>query len=79
MCILCSSIKYLHATLHSLAGIFMILGLVFVQLFKKASNESHFFSLHSWIGITAIAMYVGQYVAGMHVLLLCKGRSRNGT
>ncbi|BDA44414.1 probable cytochrome b reductase 1 [Coccomyxa sp. Obi] len=67
-----SSIKYMHATLHTLAGIFIILGLVFVQLFKRTSKESHFFSLHSWIGITAIAMYVGQYVAGLYIYLVSK-------
>lgn len=55
----------------------MILGLVFVELFKRASNESHFFSLHSWIGMTAIAMYVGQYVAGTHSCLHCQGLLEN--
>jgi cytochrome b ascorbate-dependent protein 3 len=54
----------MHATFHSLAGVFIILGLTFVERFKVTSKESHFFSLHSWVGITAIALYVGQYVAG---------------
>ncbi len=64
----CSAIKYLHATLHSLSGVFIILGLAFVEKFKVTSTERHFFSLHSWVGITAIALYVGQYAAGVRTI-----------
>lgn len=63
----CRGIKYLHAVLHSLAGCFIILGLAFVEKFKVTSTERHFFSLHSWVGISAIAMYVAQYVAGVRL------------
>ena len=46
------------------AGIFIILGLVFVGLFKRYNGEAQFFSVHSWLGAIAIAAYIAQYTAG---------------
>lgn len=63
-----SSIKYLHVTLQTLVGIFIILGLSFVTTFKEFSTERHYFSMHSWIGILAIAIYFAQYCAGEGLL-----------
>ncbi len=60
----CRAVKYLHATLQSLVGALIILGLVFIEEFKTRSHEVHFFSLHSWIGIVSIALYFGQYISG---------------
>lgn len=54
----------MHATLQTLVGLFIILGLVFIEDFKSLSHEAHFFSLHSWVGIISIAIYFGQYLSG---------------
>ena len=64
MFLLRSSIKYLHVSLQTLVGIFIILGLSFVTTFKEFSTERHYFSMHSWIGILAIGIYFAQYCAG---------------
>ncbi len=56
--------KYVHVALQSLAGVFILLGMVYVGKYKKASKEVFFYSLHSWTGIIAIAMYFLQYAAG---------------
>ena len=60
----CSAHKYLHVALQTAAGIFIILGLVFIGLFKRYNGEAQFFSVHSWLGAIAIAMYIAQYTAG---------------
>ena len=60
----CSAHKYLHVALQTASGIFIILGLVFVGLFKRYNGEDQFFSVHSWLGAVAIAMYIAQYTAG---------------
>lgn len=63
--LLCSAHKYLHVALQTAAGVFIVCGLVFVGLFKHYSKEKQFWSLHSWLGAIAIAMYICQYTAGM--------------
>ena len=50
--------------LQTASGIFIILGLVFVGLFKRYNGEAQFFSVHSWLGAIAIAAYIAQYTAG---------------
>lgn len=60
----CSAYKYLHVALQTAAGIFILLGIIFVGLFKHYSHEDQFFSVHSWLGAIAIAMYIAQYTAG---------------
>ena len=59
-----SAYKYLHIALQTAAGIFILLGIIFVGLFKHYSHEDQFFSVHSWLGAIAIAMYIAQYTAG---------------
>ena len=61
---LCSAHKYLHVALQTAAGIFILLGLIFVGLFKRYNGEYQFWSVHSWLGAIAIAMYIAQYTAG---------------
>ncbi len=60
----CSAYKYLHVALQTAAGIFILLGIIFIGLFKHYSHEDQFFSVHSWLGAIAIAMYIAQYTAG---------------
>ncbi len=56
--------KYVHVALQTCAGVFIILGMVYVGKYKKLSRDTFFYSLHSWTGIIAIAMYFLQYIAG---------------
>ncbi len=60
----CSAHKYLHVALQTAAGVFILLGLIFVGLFKRYNGEYQFWSVHSWLGAIAIAMYIAQYIAG---------------
>lgn len=60
----CSAHKYLHVALQTASGIFILLGLIFVELFKRYNGEKHFWSVHSWLGAIAMAMYITQYTAG---------------
>lgn len=60
----CSAFKYLHIALQTAAGIFILMGLIFVGLFKRYNGEAQFFSIHSWLGAIATAMYIAQYTAG---------------
>ena len=59
--------KYVHVALQSVSGVFILLGMVYVGKFKKASKEVFFYSLHSWTGIIAIVLYFVQYVAGTYL------------
>ena len=59
-----SSIKYLHITLQTLVGLCIALGLTATTCFKNLSGEKHYFTFHSWVGITAIVLYVVQYLGG---------------
>lgn len=60
----CSVHKYVHVALQSVARIFIVLGMIYVGKYKKASKEVFFYSLHSWTGIIAIVLYFIQYIAG---------------
>jgi len=60
------SLKITHATIHALAFFFTVYGLI-------AAFDSHnyakipianLYSLHSWIGLLAVIIFAGQYVAG---------------
>lgn len=61
--------KYVHVALQTCAGVFILLGMVYVAKYKKLSKETFFYSLHSWTGIIAIAMYFLQYIAGSTLLM----------
>lgn len=68
------SLKVTHATIHALAFIFTVFGLVAVfdshnYAIPKIPN---LYSLHSWIGITAVAVFGCQYVAGFFCYLFPK-------
>ena len=72
----CSAHKYLHVALQTASGIFIILGLVFIGLFKRYNGEAQFFSVHSWLGAIAIAAYIAQYTAGETPRLCSSSRLR---
>ena len=52
--------KYIHATINITAAIFAILGLVAVLEFHNENKIPNFYSLHSWLGITTIALLLLQ-------------------
>lgn len=62
--------KLLHAALMLLALILSIVGLCAVFGNHNANHIPNLYSLHSWIGITATALFAVQWVAGLAVFLL---------
>lgn len=62
--------KLLHAGLMLLALIFSIVGLCAVFDFHNKNKTPNLYSLHSWIGIAATALFALQWVLGAGVFLL---------
>ncbi|TWW60866.1 lysosomal membrane ascorbate-dependent ferrireductase CYB561A3 isoform X1 [Takifugu flavidus] len=62
--------KLLHATLMLLALLLSIVGLCAVFGFHYAENIPNVYSLHSWIGIAATALFALQWVVGAVAFLL---------
>ncbi|XP_023148658.2 lysosomal membrane ascorbate-dependent ferrireductase CYB561A3 isoform X1 [Amphiprion ocellaris] len=62
--------KLLHAALMLLALVLSVVGLCAVFGFHNANNIPNLYSLHSWIGIAATALFAMQWVAGLAVFLL---------
>ncbi|XP_038160240.1 cytochrome b ascorbate-dependent protein 3 isoform X1 [Cyprinodon tularosa] len=62
--------KLLHAALMLLSLILSILGLCAVFDFHNAQKIANLYSLHSWIGITAVALFALQWAVGFAGFLL---------
>ncbi|XP_028313305.1 lysosomal membrane ascorbate-dependent ferrireductase CYB561A3 isoform X2 [Gouania willdenowi] len=62
--------KILHATLMLLALILSIVGLCAVFDFHNHNSIPNLYSLHSWIGIIAVALFATQWVVGAASFLL---------
>ncbi|XP_070760046.1 lysosomal membrane ascorbate-dependent ferrireductase CYB561A3 isoform X3 [Enoplosus armatus] len=62
--------KLLHAALMLLALVLSIVGLCAVFDFHNAKNIPNLYSLHSWIGLTATALFAIQWVVGVAGFLL---------
>ncbi|XP_044537350.1 lysosomal membrane ascorbate-dependent ferrireductase CYB561A3 isoform X1 [Gracilinanus agilis] len=62
--------KLLHAALHLAAFVLTVLGLVAVFDFHRHSHIAHLYSLHSWLGITAVALFACQWFLGFTIFLL---------
>ncbi|VDQ01574.1 unnamed protein product [Trichobilharzia regenti] len=58
-------IKIVHALLHMLAFLFGVLGIKAVFDFHNALTIPNMYSLHSWLGITAIVVFGLQWVGGL--------------
>ncbi|XP_050772672.1 plasma membrane ascorbate-dependent reductase CYBRD1 isoform X3 [Gopherus flavomarginatus] len=63
-------IKFIHAGLNTIAMILAIVSLVAVFDFHNVKNIPNMYSLHSWIGLTAVIFYTLQLVLGFAVFLL---------
>lgn len=62
--------KVLHAALHLLAFVLTVLGLVAVFSFHSHGHIAHLYSLHSWLGISAVFLFACQWSLGLSVFLL---------
>ncbi|KAL4617451.1 cytochrome b ascorbate-dependent protein 3-like [Arapaima gigas] len=62
--------KLLHATLLLLALLMSVLGLNAVFDFHDTLRIPHLYSLHSWIGISAAALFTVQWVLGLAAFIL---------
>lgn len=54
--------KSIHAGLNTVAAILAIVSLVAVFENRRARNLTNMYSLHSWIGLTAVILYVLQVI-----------------
>lgn len=52
--------KSIHAGLHTIATILVIIALVSVFDFHNALNIPNMYSLHSWVGLTVVILYILQ-------------------
>ncbi|XP_010142617.1 PREDICTED: cytochrome b reductase 1, partial [Buceros rhinoceros silvestris] len=62
--------KFIHAGLNTIAMILAIVSTVAVFEFHNAQNIPNMYSLHSWIGLTAVIFYSLQLFLGFVVFLL---------
>ncbi|MED6120898.1 hypothetical protein PIB30_025222 [Stylosanthes scabra] len=58
------SLKVVHLLLHLIALATGILGIVTIFKFKKESSLPNMYTLHSWLGISAICSFGLQYILG---------------
>ncbi|KAM9036221.1 cytochrome b reductase 1 [Sarcophilus harrisii] len=62
--------KSIHAGLNAVALILAIIALVSVFDFHNAKSIPNMYSLHSWIGLTAVILYTAQLLLGFFIFLL---------
>lgn len=54
------ALKLAHASIHFLSLLMIIVGLVAAFSYHAATGSPHLYSIHSWIGIVAVVMFVLQ-------------------
>ncbi|XP_078537701.1 plasma membrane ascorbate-dependent reductase CYBRD1 [Lissotriton helveticus] len=62
--------KFIHAGLHCIAMILVVVSLVAVFDFHNAKSIPNMYSLHSWVGLTLAILYAMQILFGLLVYLL---------
>lgn len=62
--------KLIHAGLNLLAFIFAVISLVAVFDFHNAAKIPNMYSLHSWVGLSAVILYALQLVLGLGIYLI---------
>ncbi|XP_008853468.1 cytochrome b reductase 1 isoform X1 [Nannospalax galili] len=62
--------KSIHAGLNAVAAILAIIAVVAVFDYHSVQRIPHMYSLHSWVGLTAVILYVLQLVLGLFIFLL---------
>ncbi|XP_078408294.1 plasma membrane ascorbate-dependent reductase CYBRD1 isoform X1 [Cetorhinus maximus] len=62
--------KYIHAGLHIITFVLMVISLVAVFDFHDSKKIPNMYSLHSWIGLAAVIMHALQIILGLCTFLL---------
>ncbi|XP_067459652.1 plasma membrane ascorbate-dependent reductase CYBRD1 [Thunnus thynnus] len=62
--------KFIHAGLNLLAFIFAVISMVAVFDFHNTAKIPNMYSLHSWLGLTAVILYCLQLVLGVGMYLI---------
>lgn len=62
--------KFIHAGLHVTAFVFVVISMMAVFDFHNAANIPNMYSLHSWLGLTAVILYCLQLVLGIGLYLI---------
>ncbi|XP_021558719.1 plasma membrane ascorbate-dependent reductase CYBRD1 [Neomonachus schauinslandi] len=62
--------KSIHAGLHTVAAVLVIIALVSVFDFHNALSIPNMYSLHSWVGLTVVILYILQLLLGVFIFLL---------
>ncbi|XP_034740982.1 cytochrome b reductase 1 isoform X1 [Etheostoma cragini] len=62
--------KFIHAGLHLLAFILAVIAMVAVFDFHNAAKIPNMYSLHSWLGLTALILFCLQLVLGVGIYLI---------
>ncbi|XP_029937231.1 plasma membrane ascorbate-dependent reductase CYBRD1 isoform X2 [Myripristis murdjan] len=62
--------KLIHAGLNLLAFVFAVISLVAVFDFHNAAKIPNMYSLHSWVGLSAVILYALQILLGIGVYLI---------
>jgi hypothetical protein len=70
------STQTLHATLHLFALFCAFFGFFCVFSFHSQNDISHFYSIHSWFGITVLVLLTIQYLYGIYLFYGAKLRIR---
>ena len=55
--------KSIHAGLNAVAAILAIISVVAVFEYHNVRKIPHMYSLHSWVGLTALILYIQQVSA----------------
>ncbi|XP_063531611.1 plasma membrane ascorbate-dependent reductase CYBRD1 isoform X3 [Cydia strobilella] len=63
-------VKLLHAIFHALAFPCIVIGFLAVLDYHNKKGINNFYSLHSWIGLTAMGLFGIQYAVGFFSFLL---------
>lgn len=62
-------LKLIHAAIHGVVVLCIIIAQVAVFSFHNAKGFPNLYSLHSWIGLTAVILYVGQWIMSLLIYL----------
>jgi len=61
--------KWIHATFHTLALLFVLIGTWATFQFHHNISLAHLYSIHSWFGIITVSMFILQWVIGLYSYL----------
>jgi cytochrome b561 len=59
--------KSIHAGLNAVAAVLVIISVVAVFDYHSAQSIPHMYSLHSWVGLTVVILYVLQVSVSVYL------------